>query len=949
MSHEDRIRAIGREIFAAMGGGGGSAWTVEGWKDRALQAGMAVPFLKPKFLLLLDVSPTLKTPDQLKEYLLELLTDPEVPAWLPWLFKPVPGFVLAPLTLWAMRWIAVRFVAGSDLAQAKAAIGRLRARGSDAIVDLLGEGLTSHEEADRHRDTYLELLRSVERAQVSVKLSALGSNFDALNRASHLEIRERLRAIVEEARKRPDCFVWVDMEHHALKDITLSIYKQVREEFPDFERLGIAIQAYLKETEKDLKGLLAWAAARGRKVPVRLVKGAYWDQENIWAAKAGWPVPVWPEKTLTDLSFERRARFLLENREHFVPAFGTHNVRSIASAIASAEELGVPRDGYEFQMLYGMGDPIRGALAQKGYRTRVYCPYGELIPGMAYLVRRVLENTANESFLRQTSAGRPVEELLESPEESARKGGDRILKSHTEGFRNEPLTDWSDPENQRKMKEALSAARGKFGRRYDPFVGGQTVPAASSVEVRNASNADEVLGTVGQADRALADRAAEAAKAAFEGWRKTPMEERVSCLKKTAQALRGRRFELAAWIVFEVGKNWVEADADVAEAVDFLEYYALEAPEVLKAKELPHLTGVKNSLGYEPLGAGVVIAPWNFPLAILTGMTSAALVAGNAVLMKPAEQSSIVAAKLMEVLAEIFPAGVVNFLPGTGEEVGAHLVAHDDIEFIAFTGSTGTGRAIRKAVAGSRNFNKKIVLETGGKNAIFVDRDADLDPAVKGVLDSAFGYGGQKCSACSRLIVHQDLHDAFLKRLVEMAETLNLGAAEDPSTQVGPLIDAPAFEKTGRYLKLAESEGRLVLAARVDPKRRIVGPAVVAEVEPKSALAQEEIFGPVLSVMKARDLDEAIRLVNAVEFGLTAGIFTRTETHKRRFFAEVRAGVVYANRKITHAQVGVVPFGGVALSGMGVHAGGPDYLRQFVNAKVKVDDLLMYEAGLELR
>jgi RHH-type proline utilization regulon transcriptional repressor/proline dehydrogenase/delta 1-pyrroline-5-carboxylate dehydrogenase len=397
-----------------------------------------------------------------------------------------------------------------------------------------------------------------------------------------------------------------------------------------------------------------------------------------------------------------------------------------------------------------------------------------------------------------------------------------------------------------------------------------------------------------------------------------------------------RRFELAAWIVFESGKPWRDADADVAEAIDFCMYYAMQMRRLAEGKRV-HVPGEENLYFYRPRGVAVVIAPWNFPLAILTGMTAAALVTGNTVVMKPAEQSPVIAAKLMELFRDAgLPDGVVNYLPGIGEEVGPELVGSPLVDLIAFTGSREVGLGINAQAADTdprQTMVKHVIAEMGGKNAIIVDDDADLDEAVAGVVQSAFGYAGQKCSACSRVIVLEAAYDAFLERLIEATRSLKLGPADDPGTDVGPLIDDEARQRVQRYIELGKEVNTLALGVEVGPlakKGYFVGPHILTNVQPEDRLATEEIFGPVLAVFKVRDLDEALRLANGTSYALTAGIFSRSPENLRKARRELVAGNIYLNRGITGALVHRQPFGGFKMSGIGTKAGGPDYLLQFL-------------------
>ncbi len=486
------------------------------------------------------------------------------------------------------------------------------------------------------------------------------------------------------------------------------------------------------------------------------------------------------------------------------------------------------------------------------------------------------------------------------------------------------------------MASALEAIRPELGQTYPVVIDNRPVQTPAFIESLNPSHKSQVVGRVGRATPELASRAVASCLKALDGWRDTPVEERAAFLRRVAQRFRDRRFELAAWIVTETGKQWRESDADVAEAIDFCEYYALEAVK-LQSGQHRDVPGEENAYFYEPRGVAVVIAPWNFPLAILTGMTTAALVTGNTVVMKPAEQSSVIAAKFMECLIEAgLPAGVVNFLPGVGEEVGPVLVNHPDVALIAFTGSLKVGLWINEQAArtpGGQNLVKKVIAEMGGKNAVIVDSDADLDEAVKGVVESAFGYQGQKCSAGSRAVVLAPIYDQFLNRLVEATKSLAVKPAEDPGCAVGPVIDAEARDRILQAIEIGKGEARLAYQKDVGELANegyYVGPTVFAEVPESATIAQEEIFGPVLSVIRAKDLDDALRIANGVKYALTGGVYSRSPDNLAKVKRRFRVGNLYVNRKCTGALVDRQPFGGFKLSGIGSKAGGPDYLLQFV-------------------
>ncbi len=758
-----------------------------------------------------------------------------------------------------------------------------------------------------------------------------------------------LRPILRLAREK-GAQIHVDMEQYTYRALSYELFCQVLEEpeFRDWPDVGIVVQAYHSDAETELQMLRAWVERRGSPITIRLVKGAYWDFEVATARRLGWPEPVYLQKWQSDACFERCARYLIENHESLRPAFGSHNVRSLAHAIAAAEAHGLPPSAYELQTLFGMGDAIQKVLVERGHRVRVYTPYGAILPGMAYLVRRLLENTSNESFLKASLAEKaPVDVLLRDPEEV---GAMLLLKRRPKGepdstlpgsalspFRNEPPLDFARADNRESMRQAIESVRSQLGRTYVLSIGGHEIDTPNRrLDSVDPSASARIVGRVALAEVAHAEAAVAAARQAFPAWSATPPHKRAAVLIEAARLMRERRFELAAWEVFECGKPWAEADGDIAEAIDFCEFYAREMCRLAE----PVRCDASGETNYtEPIARGVVVVipPWNFPLAIPTGMTVAALVTGNTVVLKPAEQSPVIAWHLAQILAQAgLPPGVLNYLPGLGEEAGQSLVNHPQVDLISFTGSREVGLLINRqaaAVAPGQDHVKRVIAEMGGKNAILVDDDADLDEAVVGVISSAFGYSGQKCSACSRVIVLAENYDAFLSRLVESARAVTIGPAEDPETIVGPVIDAQARSRVLEYQRIAASEGRVAFQA--DPgelasRGYFVGHTIVADVSPQARLAQEEIFGPVLAVMKAESLSDALRIAHGTPYALTGGLYSRSPANIERVKREFRVGNLYINRGITGALVERQPFGGFKLSGIGTKAGGHDYLREFL-------------------
>ena len=989
---ETATQSIGRRLLAESLAAQPTPVSTDWWVQQAGEWATQHDELKVRLFRLVDCMPMLEDPAALDRHVREYLDDGVVerlPPALRMAIQAARSGVLAPLAARAVRAATLaqarRFVAGSNPDEAAAAALAERRHHRAFTLDLLGEAVTSDDEADAYAAAYVRLLHDLPpqaarwphdplvddgpdgplpRVNVSLKLSALDSQFDAVDpRGTCERVLARLRPLWRLARER-GAQVHVDMEHHATKDLALAIFRQIaaEPEFRDWPDCGVVVQAYLRDAPRDLEALAAWARARGTPVWIRLVKGAYWDAETIHARAAGWPVPVWREKWRTDACFEAATRYLIEHADVLRPALGSHNLRSLAHGMAVAEHLGLDRRGIEMQMLHGMGDPEKAAVTGAGWRLRVYMPYGELVPGMAYLVRRLLENSSNDSFLRAGFVKHvPPETLLAPPAPPRAATGGAANRSDgppprattdadAGAFRNEPLADFSVAEVRAALEREIVAADRRFaaGPVHVPLViDGVRATTTDTFDRHDPSAHGRLVARVAAADADAARRAVDVARGALDAWRRRGFAGRAAILRQAAALMRRRRFELAALEIAEVGKGWREADADVAEAIDFCEYYAREAERLGRPRHVD-VPGEENASGYLPRGVAVVIAPWNFPLAILAGMTAAALVTGNTVVMKPAEQSSLVGWTLHEILlAAGVPPAAVAFLPGRGEDVGPALVEHPETALVAFTGSRAVGleinrRAAEASAAGGR-LVKRVIAELGGKNAIIVDDDADLDEAVAAVVQSAFGFQGQKCSACSRVIVLDRVHDAFASRLAGAVRSLRIGPARDPGARIGPLVDETARDRVASFIDLGKRTCRTLAAVEAGPLAEagwFVGPHVFADADPLGPLGQEEIFGPVLALFRAADFEAALTLANGTPYALTAGVFSRSPARLARAREALEAGNVYLNRGITGALVGRQPFGGYRLSGIGSKAGGPDYLLQFVVPRTVTENTL---------
>ncbi len=987
VSFESRCLELGQEILERARSAEPPFWNAAWWQQRALDMSLHYEALKVQLFRFIDVLPVLRDDQEIARHLREYL-DPDR------MDMPSPARLLmgygcsdsrhakfvAGLTRRAARMMAESFIAGSNADEAIGSIYGFRGNRMAFTLDVLGEYTSNDSQADRYQQTYLDLIGSLcpvaktwpvvsvidecvtgpmPRVNISIKLTALSARFDAIDAERSMEsVCRRLRPILRRAREL-GAFINVDMESYAYRDLTLELFTRLfmEDEFRDMTDVGIVVQAYLRDGEQDFDRLLDWVRRRENGMAVRLVKGAYWDVETTMATQNNSPSPVWLQKWESDACYERIARKMLMNHALVRPAFASHNVRSLAAVMTMADDMGLTPGHYEVQMLHGMGNPLKQAIVEMGQCLRVYTPYGEMVAGMGYLIRRLLENTANDSFLRQSYRVRDIGPLLANPA-VARPPSLPPRRLQSDGFeedswmsefRNEPIISFVRKEDRAKFASAIAFIRGELGQEYPLWIDGVAVRTDEWFDSVNPASPNEVIGRAALATTADADRAVAAAQRALKDWRCVEARVRADYLHKTADVLRKRRFELAAWMTLEAGKPWREADADVAEAIDYLDYYAYHATHLAARPHRRDLPGESNHLTYEPKGVCVVLAPWSFPLALLTNMTAAALAAGNTVVIKPASATPVIAAKLCGVLHELgVPPGVVNLIMGPGASIGRHLVRHAGVQLVAFTGSRDVGTEIIRVApdaSPSQRHIKMVVAEMGGKNAIIVDDDADLDEAVGGVVKSAFGYSGQKCTSCSRVIVMDSVYDDFCGRLTETSRTLPIGPAEDPGTVVGPLIDLDSVERVKSYVEIGRREGKILLDRSHDGPSDggfYVGPIVIADVDRNATIAQEEIFGPLLSVMRAADFDEAICIANDTRYALTGGLYSRSPKNIEKCKRDFLVGNLYINRKITGSRVDIEPFGGLKMSGHGAKAGGPEYLHCFCDARTITEHTLRH-------
>ncbi len=973
-SLEPAVCRIGEQLARLSAGRTPTLFERRWWSQTALNLAMQDSAFKTQLFRFIDVLPSVTDDEQVMTLAREYLGDGATPLFVTqWGLKALSATSLgARLSGKAIRsqveQMARTFIAGATVEEATPRLTDLWQQGRACSVDLLGEATISDREADRYRDRCLEALTllaqeasgwpsisllerdhfgPIPRVQLSLKISALSHHLDPIDReGSYRSVAARLRPILDLAMRLPASLIF-DMEQADTKTLLIEIFTRLFAEpsYKAYPHAGLALQAYHRETARDIDGLLSWVRQRGVPIAIRLVKGAYWDSDTIHYRQRGWPVPLFEHKVLTDANYESLTHLMLSQSSLIRPAFGTHNLRTLAYIEAVAESLRLPPETWEYQMIYGMAEPFQHAVTQHGRRLRLYTPVGDLLPGMAYLVRRLLENTSNESFLRKeyvecqslcTLLAPPVLEGLSQKQPIVSQ------PTGTQEFRNEPQRDFSQADSRVAMQQALTAVRSQLGRQWTSS-SEELRLTGPLIESRNPGRPDEVVGRLSSASSDDVEQTVRRAVRAWESWRDTTTERRVEILRAAATLMRTRRDELAAWEILECGKPWREADADLVEAIDFLEFYAADWRRLASPKRLGQEPGELNQRLYSPRGVTAVIAPWNFPLAIPTGMVSAALVTGNSVIFKPSERSPMMGHWLTEILREAgVPEGVLCCLPG-GPDIGRALVRHPEIATIAFTGSKDVGLGILKdagTLMPGQQMVKRVLAEMGGKNAIIVDETADLDDAITGVIASFTSYVGQKCSACSRAIVHAAIYDSFLDRLKEAVLSLRVGNPEEPGTQVGPVIDRRAQLKIQEYIEIGKKEARLLVEGTVTGPGWYIGPTVFADVAPTDRVAQEEIFGPILAVIKASSFQEALTLANSTAYALTGGVYSRSPANLELARQRFDVGNLYLNRPITGALVGRQPFGGHRLSGVGAKAGGEEYLTQFVVTRVVSEQTL---------
>lgn len=1001
---EKEIFSFGSELLSSMRDAQSSSLSLRGAEDRILNWAMKHEALKVNLFRFVDVLPSLRTASDVVRHVHEYFHDVQdmIPLFK-YALKVSPESILsqaaALITRRQVGKMSRRFIVGEDPKDATPYLKNLRKRGLTFTADLLGEAALSEHESQIYIDRYIAVIQSLKEkdvewrhkyplkhahpkdstiVNVSIKLSSLYSQTKAVDFEHSVSVlSERLVKILRVV-KEAEGIAFIDMEDCACTDITLAVVRKVftSEEFRSYAGLGIVLQAYLKRTNDDVTEIISWAKERDAHLQVRLVKGAYWDTEILLARQNYWPIPVFLKKEESDSSYEYLTKRLLDASQYIYPAFASHNIRSISHAVSYAKQQGVASTEFEIQALYGMGDEFKAGLLEAGYLVRDYAPIGELIPGMAYLVRRLLENTANEGFLRKTNYEKvEITDLLKAPplfdpekyktEEGTKDSMTQsftTIKDASEAnlFKNTAFLDFTLKEEREKMQKAVSEILETVSRQAFQVIPQYkcstfnlsndlkelkkelaTGNAAGSLteKVQLPENISITYSETTEANTNICDKVLTALEKSFHTWSRTDVKERTDVLRETARIMTERRHRLAALVALEAGKSWTEADADVAEAIDFCNYYADEAERIFPKRRMGNMQGEYNSYFYEARGISAVITPWNFALAIPTGMFASSLVCGNCVVVKPAEQTPYIAQEMFEIFLEAgMPSEVAAFLPGKGEEIGAYLGKDPRVSTVVFTGSREVGFELIRSGGDTHPESthiKRVVSEMGGKNAIVIDSDADLDEAVKGIIHSAFSFQGQKCSACSRVyIVSEEAYERCKERLAETVQSLRVGPVSDPGSFIGPVISAESRERLERRIEEALSAGVLVGKGKADKevlsKGHYVLPHIFEGLSEDHPIVKDELFGPVLAISCVKTFKEGIEKALDSKYRLTGGVFSRSPANIEYAMKEFKVGNLYINRNCTGALVYRQPFGGAHFSGVGAKAGGPDYLLQFV-------------------
>lgn len=918
------------------------------WEDYLVQNLFESHEFQNQLFRFVDVYPVLpnssEIADHFRAYLQKLELSPAMEDVLKLSTTSLTEGLSARLIRFSIEKMARKYILGDSLLSNQKAIKELNKKGYGLSFDVLGEATLTEKEGHAYAKTYLDMIEQASvlklkgQVNLSLKCTALLPHLSLTDHETSVDQLTRVLLPILTLAHEKGVFINIDMEQCDYHNIIYDAFSRcmLSEPLGKASGFGIVVQAYTLDSEERCRSLLSLAQTRGQKFAIRLVKGAYWDYEVAMARQRGWEIPVFTQKSDSDRQYEKLTTLLLEHSESFYPAFATHNLRSMLHACLESERMNLETSDYEFQMLYGMAPAFGEFILSKGYQCRLYCPLGEMIPGMGYLVRRLLENSSNTGFLKKFHSGVDLKSLLFHDEDPPQAKDD----SHT--YDKSALLNFSKADIRRCFEVELGKWKNKFPLSID--LGKEFSNAEQTKEVISPNDGSQL----GQVEFLNIDHLTvqiDLAHKAFPEWKGTAIKKRVKMIEKCAELMELKRYELATLMCYEVGKSWSEADADVVEAIDFCRFYASRAECELGAQEVISLPGEKNILSLSGRGVTAVISPWNFPLAILCGMSSAALLAGNTVLLKPAEQSVLIAWEYYQLLLKAgVPDNVVKWCPCDGEKVFSKVCHDSRIRQIVFTGSKEVGlQLLQKSVElqPGQVHLQQVFAEMGGKNSAYVDDDADFDEVIPNVLYSAFAFAGQKCSALSRLFVHKNIKSALISRLLESLESLKLGSACEASCDIGPLIDEQSYQRVLQLISESEKDPDLKLlykGTNIPEKGYFIPPLIYEANTIEHKFLQEEFFAPILTVMEVDNFQAGLDAINHSSFGLTASVYSRHPERLKKAREQCEVGNLYLNRGCTGAIVGRQPFGGLKLSGTGIKAGGIGYLKQFAEAKTVTEN-----------
>jgi RHH-type proline utilization regulon transcriptional repressor/proline dehydrogenase/delta 1-pyrroline-5-carboxylate dehydrogenase len=981
---EQRCRDIGQEIFERAEAAEPRPWHVDFWADLMMQWSTSDPHLKTQLFRFIEVLPALTSTPAVARHIKEYLgsTRDQWPPMIQWLldFRRLSGLRANLLTTIARRaatTMAGRFVSGSNALEAVRTIESLRANNMAFTIDLLGEATNSESAADEHRDIYIDLIESLSpvaqnwkhnpqidegptgpmpKVNVSIKLTALDAHYDPIDPQRSIEqANARLRPVLRAAINH-NAFINIDMESYRYKDITFRHFAELmmEPEFRLYPHFGIVVQAYLRSAEQDLQNMLDLADRRGTTFAIRLVKGAYWDHEVVLAVQADTTPPVWTQKWQSDATYEKLAKRMLAANQTIRPAFASHNVRSLAVIMTEAERLGLSHRNFELQMLYGMGGPLKNALASMNQCLRIYSPYGQFVPGMAYLIRRLLENTANDSFLKQSFSDHASRDLLlANPAVIQPPSAPLPTPQYSEldkdipmlSFHPTTMTNFNCEENRSAMTSAIYNACRHHHKKLPLILNGRQTNTEHNISLRNPADPKDNIAEVSLATPAHADQSVATARNALDLRAQSPTAQRVAIIHKVIDHLKENRTDWAAKLIRSIGKTWREADAEVADAIDHATLYTEQMQRIDANPRRRTLPGQENTISFAPRGVTVAWTSWTSPLSTIFASASAALVTGNPIIIKPATRGAPIAYDVVDLLLKSgAPAGAIQLLfdDGQSDQIGMKLVEHPEVDTIVYFGPQDPGHKVMNAAStvrpGQRRI-KQIAAVLDGFNPIIVDDDANLEEAVTGTLASAFRFAGQHPTSCGQVIILDDVYEEFTHRIKENITSLVIGAPSSPATMMGPVIDDSAKQTILQSIKshLAAGADRIIGENEFQiPDGNYIAPTILNhsnDIDSVNETRPSLVRGPVLWARRAIDFDHAIEMINKDGLAVVAALYSRSPSRIESARTRLDAGTLFINQPMTQSRVDIHPIGFARLGGTGAKYGTAEWLQTFLKPK----------------